>query len=246
MAWGSLLLPLFSVFSLTYFLAIIVRLIWKREYKLTRWIALACSLTAIGLLLYTGREASILKARPVLYTYWLPILLFFSAMQVVPTLLALGSRREPVHQRELAMWFVSSLILLAVCMGFWITGNTLSGEAIRQQLVMGSLGWWSAIGVAILWCISMAMGILMAKQARSVAFITVMAFISMGLAWVLRWLMLMGSQYIPKYNIITNPYEFTLGNDGLMAIVGTFALWIALTILLRESVRWVVRRVQHG
>lgn len=101
-------------------------------------------------------------------------------------------------------------------------------------------------GVIILWIISVVMGLLMAKQARSVAFITIMAFVSMGLAWVLRWLMLIGAQYIPKYNIITNPYEFTLGNDGLMAIVGTFGLWIALTIIFRESIRWVVRRVQHG
>lgn len=129
---------------------------------------------------------------------------------------------------------------------FWIAGDTISGQAIRQQLTIGSLGWWSAIGVITLWIVSVAMGGLMAKQARSVAFITVMAFISMGLAWVLRWLMLMGSQYIPKYNIITNPYQFPLGNDGLLAIVGTFGLWIALTIIFRESIRWVVRRVQHG
>ncbi|MDM3814234.1 tetrathionate reductase subunit C, partial [Proteus mirabilis] len=78
-----------------------------------------CALTSIGLLLYTGREASILIARPVLYTYWLPILLFFSAMQVLPTLLALGTRREPVYQRDLAMWCIGSLMLLAVCTGFW-------------------------------------------------------------------------------------------------------------------------------
>ena len=66
MAWGSLLPPLFSAFSILYFIAMVVRLVWKREYKLTRWVALACALTSIGLLLYTGREASILKARPVL------------------------------------------------------------------------------------------------------------------------------------------------------------------------------------
>lgn len=154
MAWGSLLLPLFSAFSILYFIAMVVRLVWKREYKLTRWVALACALTSIGLLLYTGREASILKARPVLYTYWLPILLFFSAMQVLPTLLALGTRREPVYQRELAMWFIGSLMLLAVCTGFWIAGDTISGQAIRQQLAIGSLGWWSAIGVIALWIVT--------------------------------------------------------------------------------------------
>lgn len=42
------------------------------------------------------------------------------------------------------------------------------------------------------------MGLLMAKQARSAVFITIMAFVSMGLAWVLRWLMLMGLNTFPN------------------------------------------------
>ncbi len=83
---------------------------------------LACALTSIGLLLYTGREASILKARPVLLYLLAADITVFSAMQVLPTLLALGTRREPVYQRELAAWFIGSLMLLAVCTGFGLRG----------------------------------------------------------------------------------------------------------------------------
>ena len=102
------------------------------------------------------------------------------------------------------------------------------------------------MGVCALWAITFVMAVSNVKAVRSVPYITILALVSMALAWVLRWIFLMEVQAVPKYNIITNPYHFPLGNDGLLAIVGTFGLWIALTIIVREGVRWFAGRVQHG
>ncbi|HHQ2321581.1 tetrathionate reductase subunit TtrC [Providencia rettgeri] len=246
MWWGSVLLPLFTTFIGLYFVALVVKLIWKKEFKATRWVALLAALSAIGLLLYTGREASVLNARPIWYSWWIPVLMFLSALQVLPALINLGARREPQYQNRLARFQVVTLLLFAVCFALWLSGDTTSGIAVRQQLDTASPGWWMLMGVCALWVITFAMSVSNLKANRSVAYITVLALISMAFAWTIRWIFLMEVQAVPKYNIIANPYHFPLGTDGLLAIVGTFGLWIVLTIIVREGVRWFARRVQHG
>ncbi|MFM2505025.1 tetrathionate reductase subunit C, partial [Escherichia coli] len=34
--------------------------------------------------------------------------------------------------------------------------------------------------------------------------------------------------------------------DGWLAILGTFGLWIALLIIIRETLNGLTRRLQHG
>ncbi|MGL5601487.1 MAG: tetrathionate reductase subunit TtrC, partial [Silvania sp.] len=64
--------------------------------------------------------------------------------------------------------------------------------------------------------------------------------------WTLRWAVLMGGQTIPKNNALMNDYTLPMGTDGLLAIVGTFGLWFALMITVREGVNWLSRRLQHA
>ncbi|EKT62296.1 tetrathionate reductase subunit TtrC [Providencia burhodogranariea] len=246
MWWGSVLLPLFTTFSGLYFIALLVKLIWKKEFKATRWIALLSAVSAAGLLLYTGREASVLIARPIWFSWWIPVLMFLSAMQALPALINLGTRREPQYQHRLARFHVVTLLLLAVCFGLWLSGDTVSGVAVRHQLDVASPGWWMLMGICALWAVALVMALRNLKVTRSVPYITLSALVAMGLTWSLRWVFLMEVQAVPKYNIIANPYDYPLGTDGMMAIIGTFGLWIALTIMVREGVRWFARRVQHG
>lgn len=246
MWWGSVLLPLFTTFSGLYFVALLVKLIWKKEFKATRWVALLSALFAVGLLLYTGREASVLIARPIWFSWWIPVLLFFSAMQAVPALISLGARREPQYQQRLARLQAISLLLLAVCFALWLSGDTVSGIAVRHQLEVASPGWWMLMGICALWVVALAMSIMTLKATRSMVYITVAALVAMGLTWSLRWVFLMEVQAVPKYNVLINPYHFPMGTDGLLALLGTFGLWIALIIIIREGVRWFARRVQHG
>lgn len=146
MPWGALFLPAFTGCIGLYFLALVADKIWHKQFKLTRWVALGSAAFAIGLLLYTGREVSVVRAHPIWFSYWIPVLLFFSALQALPALMMLGARREPQYQAQLARLQVVSLLLLAVCMGFWIAGDTISGAAIRAQLRFGTTGWTLAMG----------------------------------------------------------------------------------------------------
>jgi tetrathionate reductase subunit C len=62
----------------------------------------------------------------------------------------------------------------------------------------------------------------------------------------MRWTLLIEGQTLPKYNALFNPYTLPMGTDGLLAIVGTFGLWMALLIIAREIVNGLMRRKHHA
>lgn len=240
MPWGALFLPLFTLLLGLWFLLFHLR---KGNTRLLRGLALAAALTAIGLLLYTGREVSVVRARPVWFSYWLPVAMFFSAMSALLALLGLVMRDLA---RRLAQGQVVALVLLGAVMLAWSLGDTLSGEALRQQWQLGGDIRLYLLTLMLLWAAALAVS-LYASRYQPPFFITLASALLVAiLCWTLRWAVLMGGQIIPKYNALTNDYSLPMGTDGLLAIIGTFGLWLALMIILRECVTWLSRRYQHA
>jgi tetrathionate reductase subunit C len=101
MPWGALFLPLFTGFIGLWFIGATVQHIYGKTFAWTRWMAYACALTAIGLLLYTGREVSVVRARPIWFSWWFPLAMFLSAFQTLLALLIAASR-TPALQLKLA------------------------------------------------------------------------------------------------------------------------------------------------
>ncbi|WP_285127963.1 tetrathionate reductase subunit TtrC [Leclercia adecarboxylata] len=240
MPWGALFLPLFTLLLGLWFLLFHLR---KGKTRLLRGLALAAALTAIGLLLYTGREVSVVRARPVWFSYWLPVAMFFSAMSALLALLGLVMRDLA---RRLAQGQVVALVLLGAVMLAWSLGDTLSGEALRQQWQLGGDIRLYLLTLLLLWAAALAVS-LYASRYQPPFFITLASALLVAiLCWTLRWAVLMGGQIIPKYNALTNDYSLPMGTDGLLAIIGTFGLWLALMIILGECVTWLSRRYQHA
>ncbi len=240
MPWGALFLPLFTLLLGLWFLLFHLR---KSNTRLLRGLALAAALTAIGLLLYTGREVSVVRARPVWFSYWLPVAMFFSAMSALLALLGLVMRDLA---RRLAQGQVMALVLLGAVMLAWSLGDTLSGEALRQQWLLGGDIRLYLLTLMLLWAAALAVS-LYASRYQPPFFITLASALLVAiLCWTLRWAVLMGGQIIPKYNALTNDYSLPMGTDGLLAIIGTFGLWLALMIILGECVTWLSRRYQHA
>ncbi|MEJ5070502.1 tetrathionate reductase subunit TtrC [Enterobacter sp. MYb186] len=240
MPWGALFLPLFTLLLGLWFLLFHLR---KGNTRLLRGLALAAALTAIGLLLYTGREVSVVRARPVWFSYWLPVAMFFSAMSALLALLGLVMRDLA---RRLAQGQVVALVLLGAVMLAWSLGDTLSGEALRQQWQLGGDIRLYLLTLMLLWAAALTVS-LYASRYQPPFFITLASALLVAiLCWTLRWAVLMGGQIIPKYNALTNDYSLPMGTDGLLAIIGTFGLWLALMIILGECVIWLSRRYQHA
>ncbi|ESF79393.1 tetrathionate reductase subunit TtrC, partial [Salmonella enterica] len=79
MPWGALFLPLFTGFLALWFLAQQIKRLFNKSYNVTKWLALASALCAVGLLIYTGREVSVVLARPIWFSYAFPVAMFLSA-----------------------------------------------------------------------------------------------------------------------------------------------------------------------
>ncbi|MEQ5972902.1 tetrathionate reductase subunit C [Serratia liquefaciens] len=262
MSLGSLFLPLFTLLVMGYF-ALLMRSrlraetlpFWARwlqifpawrEEKWLRWVALATLLSAASILLYTGREVSVLRAQPLWYSLWLPWLLLLTAVQAVPPLLACWLRHEPQWQPRLAGYQAVSLLLLCFsCLGWWLDGST-SSAALHRLASQGVV--WRLAGIAVV--VSILLLLALAWRVRSQALgakgLLGQCMVALLLCWGVRWLLLMQTQTLPKFNILTNPYVLPLGSEGLLAILGTLGLWIALIIGIRELQHQLMEKKHYG
>lgn len=246
MPWGALFLPLFTGFLGLWFLAQHVKRLTLKSYNVTKWLALGSALSAIGLLVYTGREVSVVQARPIWFSYAFPVAMFLSALQTFLVLLIATTNNKDVLPRKLAWGQMVTLIALAIVVLIWASGNTLSGSAIRQWLDVASSAQHYAIGWVALWLVSLVLCGLVVRYPLSLPLRILLAFSAMALCWLMRWTLLIQVQTVPKFNAQFNPYTLPGGTDGWLAIVGTFGLWIALIIIVREALNAIGRRMQHG
>ncbi|WP_434663821.1 tetrathionate reductase subunit TtrC [Klebsiella sp. MISC125] len=246
MPWGALFLPLFTLFLGLWFVAQWVKQLFNKSYGVTKWVALASALTAVGLLVYTGREVSVVQARPVWFSYAFPLAMFFSALQTFFALLIVSTRDDFPLQRRLARWQLSALILLTAVVAMWVSGDTLSGTAIRQWLAISPSSRHYALGWLAFWLISLLFCTLALRRPLGLPLRSVLVLSAMALCWLMRWTLLIQVQTLPKFNAQFNPYTLPAGTDGWLAILGTFGLWIALLIIVSETVNGLARRMQHG
>ena len=246
MPWGALFLPLFTGFLGLWFLAQHVKRLTLKSYSVTKWLAIGSALSAIGLLVYTGREVSVVQARPVWFSYAFPIAMLLSALLTFLALLIATTKNQETLARKLAWGQTITLVALAGVVVIWASGNSLSGSAIRQWLDVASSARHYAIGWVALWLASLALCGLVLRNPLSLPLRIMLAFSAMALCWLLRWTLLIQVQTIPKFNAQFNPYTLPGGTDGWLAILGTFGLWIALIIIVREALNAIARRMQHG
>ncbi|MCF1612780.1 tetrathionate reductase subunit TtrC [Serratia marcescens] len=246
MPWGALFLPLFTLLIGLWFIAIEFTRLTGRPVALLRGIAPACALVAIGLLLYTGREVSIVRARPIWFSYGFPIVMFLSALQALLALLLLAMRERPGLQAPLARGMLLTLLLLGGAILLWVCGDTLSGAAVRHWLQTQAMARRYAAGWIALWGLTLACAAWAGYRRLPRGGAPLLVAGALGLSGLMRWTLLIEVQTIPKYSASNSSYSLPLGTDGLLAIVGTFGLWLALMIMVREAQAFLLRRKQHG
>lgn len=245
MPWGALFLPLFTVFVGLWFLLFHLRVVTERFTPLMRWIALAAALTAVGLLLYTGREVSVVQARPIWFSYGYPLVMFISAISALLALISLALHKHRYCGKLLAKGQVVTLLLLGAVALVWLLGDTLSGEALRQQWRLATDIRFYMLVMVTLWGVVLVLALAANRYDFPLSLTLASTLLVAALCWTLRWALLIGGQTVPKYNALINDYHLPPGTDGLLAIIGTFGLWFALMITIRECVNWLSRRFRH-
>jgi len=200
--------------------------------------ALAASLGATLLLLYTGMETMVVSAR-VLWNSPLVPLLFLSTACVGGlgmTLLvaALAGRRDvaPALNRWLAIALAATFVLLAA----WF-GSALSGQASAAASALAALarsrvwsttgGWFLGTAAFTLWL-----------AVRSPRALWSTALLALHGAWLLRWIVFIGGQDIPRMGSTWFDYSLGIGADGLLGIVGSLGLALFLYVVLTGLIPW--------
>lgn len=255
MAIGSLLLPLYLAALFGYaglwlraqlqqqngpsWLAWLGKGQWSGR-RLMPWLAAATAAAAIAILVYTGFEVMIVRARPLWHTNWLPLNLALTALTGTAGGLLLAQRwclgGTPAsyrlsHQLLLAVLLLTSLAASGWAVSGWLLGSDSFLEALR---LFQEFGYWRLLFLAsavagLLLLFGARRGMAASQQPMGGWWLGALALLC---AWSFRWAVLMDVQTVPKYGAGLYPYHLPLGSDGLLGIIGTFGLWAAALVVL--------------
>lgn len=234
MSIGAYLLPLFVMLALGFCL-----LWWLRRERLLRLTGLAMALLAVSILVYTGAEVMVVRARPLWNTRLLPWnfavtgwLAALGAMLLVGRWLPGGLGAMPMELlRRLG---ISALVLVVLGVLVWVATGSLGLDpsfpaALRlfEDFPVWRLSLLGAVLSGVLMLVMLARP---AARLGGAGYSLLVALVMLGSAWVFRWVVFMSVQGVPKYGAGLYLYSMPLGGDGLLGILGMFGLCLALLV----------------
>ena len=260
MSLGSLFLPLFSglavatawlylrndLISLEAQPGKVLRLIsklslgrWQTSRKLMMAAALATVLSGLSIALYTGAEIAIVKSRSLWHQPASPVIWFVTSFigAVGFTLLAwliIPSKTEKLSfgdTRLLRQTTTLSGVLALLLIPIWASNN--ASFSLYSESV-----WINHIALLTVFPLASVLLSLFILRDSAINFIhlLILSAVTLTTAWTVRWITMMEVQTIAKYDVGPYPYELPLGSNGLLGIIGTFGLWIALALLGSELI----------
>ena len=200
--------------------------------------ALVATLGATLVLLYTGMEVMVVQARPLWNTALLPLIFAVTAMTggigMTALFEALGGnpKSAPLLNQWLARGVWVTLALLASWLFFGLFGlSTVTVDALAAM--RASFGWLVTGG----WLFgSMALTLWLARNHQNS--LVMPALLALHGAWLIRWIVFIGGQSLPKIGSASHDYTLTLTPDSLLGIVGMAGLCLTLYIILTSLVPW--------
>jgi tetrathionate reductase subunit C len=200
--------------------------------------ALVGSIGAALILLYTGMEVMVVQARALWHSPVLPLLFLVTALSgglgMTGLFEAVSGNKEaaPLLNRWLVRSQWATLLLLAV----WglLGASGLSGAAAEALAAMqGEFSWW----VTGAWLMGSTLLTLWLASSRRHTLVLPALFALQG-AWLVRWVVLMVSQSLPKVGATSHHYFLTLTPEGLLGIVGMVGLCLTIYIVLTSLIPW--------
>jgi len=258
MAWGSFFIPLYLCGLFLYaWLCLRPQLAalgqsgdrFVRVYRALAYgghdnrgaIKAAALLGGIGaalILLYTGMEVMVVQARPMWHSPVLPLLLFVTALSGGLGMTGLfealsGSKTgAPLINRWLVrcQW---AMLLLLLSWGLSGVSGMSSAAAEALAAMQGAFSWW----VTGAWLIGSTVLTLWLASAYRHTLVLPTLFALQGV-WLVRWVVLMVSQSLPKMGATTRHYALTMTPDGLLGIVGMVGLCLTIYVVLTSLIPW--------
>ena len=242
MSVGALLLPAFVGLSL-----LVCLLWWLGQQRVMRWLAPLLILSALSIVVYTGAEMMVVRARPLWNTLWVPVNLALTGWLAAVGVAFVIGRFLPAAQRPSSeAWQALRSIglcraaLLVLGAGAWAVSGMLGmspsfDEAMR--LARDFPVWRiTMIGSAIFGAVVVGALIRGKHRLHAKGFTLVLGFGLAAAPWAFRWALFMGVQGVPKFGAGLYLYHMPLGGDGLMGMLGVAGLCVALV----AAVTWAL------
>ena len=232
MSIGAFLLPVFIALTVAFCLSW-----WMGKTAMMRAFAILLTMSAISILLYTGLEVMIVRARPLRNTIFLPVnfaltgwLSAIGAMLLVSRWLPGGLNAMPADLlRKLGLTAFTLLLVGALS---WVARGQLGLDpsfdaAVRlfNLFPVWKLSLWGSLlaGVAVF-------GLLI-RHARFLSrpgYSLLVALVMLASGWIFRWITFMAVQGVPKYGAGLYVIRMPLGGDGLLGMIGVLGICVAL------------------
>lgn len=200
--------------------------------------ALVAGLGALLVLLYTGMEVMVVRARPLWFSPLLPLLFavtaFSGGIGMTGLFEFLGDKSGAAERlnRWLAVCQWMTLGLVAVWLVLAASGMSApAGETLAAM--SGSVGWL----LTLAWLLGTTFLTLWLAHCRPRSLLLA-ALLALHGAWLVRWIVFIGGQGIPKMGATFHLYFLSLTPDSLLGIIGTAGLCVTLYILLTSLFPW--------
>ncbi|MFD2183078.1 NrfD/PsrC family molybdoenzyme membrane anchor subunit [Rhodoplanes azumiensis] len=187
------------------------------------------------ILLYTGMETMVVRARPLWNTPVLP--LQFAATAVTGaaglTLLIARLRGDATLAGDAiaARWMTAGL-LATVALGLVWYALGAFGLSDTHARALDSVAGHRAWQMTAVWAAAATLLPLLLLWLRPPGWAWLVGLFGLHAAWMFRWTVFIGGQTVPKTGAGLYAYQLPLGHDGLLGIAGSLGLWLFVFVLI--------------
>lgn len=219
-------------------------------WKSPRWLIVLTGVAAIvmslAVMLYTGAEVAVLKGRPLWHTEYLPAMFLLTgvigAAGLVLVLNRFSGLRYLTGGNQMLAVILGTTVLAGLAAAGWFAQGLMSNDgsvaaaldSVRQSSEWRGVAFWGA-GAGILLFLSAGLMVVI-RPLRG--FRWIVGLLALHVAWMFRWTVLMDVQTVARNSAGYNDYSISLGSQGLLGIVGTFGLWLAVVLIINLFVPW--------
>lgn len=197
--------------------------------------------TAFAVSLYTGAELMVVAARPLWATKLLPWLLATTALlgsiglTMILARFACGDGTAADRLGNRLLLATTALVVVLAAAWFALAAlDPQSAEGRTLAQVSGSAVWRiAALRLAAVVAITTAVALFVPVGTGWAT-----GLFTLATAWMFRWMIFMNGQELPKTGAGIQHHPLALGPDGLLGIVGSAGLWIAVLAVLTTLLPW--------
>ncbi|MDT8453249.1 MAG: NrfD/PsrC family molybdoenzyme membrane anchor subunit [Gammaproteobacteria bacterium] len=220
-------------------------------------VGLGTLVLSTGIMLYTGAEVAIVIARPLWNTVWLPPMFvatgFIAAAGLVLVLNRVAGERSTVVSGQMLKVMLGACLVAGLIAGSWFldginanVGSVAAAmESVRDSAEWRSTALWGSLtGVILFGAVLYLLTRPAARRPALFAWTWVLGLVALHMGWMFRWVVLMDVQTVARHSAGFHHYGIPAGSSGILGIVGTFGLWLAVIMLIELFVPW--RHARQG